>query len=227
MMWLSRGCAFPAQYWTYGTGYPSCLKRSDARKESRAGKTMRQVDKCGWGRILRKRRIIMKKITVRDNRHTGLITTNATNTIGAVFDLQCLGHGFYGERAYRHLLKCLDVEKLGKGSFYSGDIITMTGPITDYVIAFSTEDLNAAKYFTAVLSLAFSAYNDGLTSEGRDNIICDGKSVDDFVALGKMLRQDVIYILNEEVEQLPLLWNGDIENDVLIVRSEHPLSQAI
>lgn len=162
-----------------------------------------------------------------DNGSIGIPATEKTNSIGALFEIDVLDHAFYGEKAYSHILACIDAARMKQGRFYSGDLIQFPMFTTHYVVAYTTECLDASKHFRNMLDTAHYIQIGRIPDAKAKNLY--PKRYDSLKALGRLLNQNGmgIWAMNEAVERLPLICNGEMENGVITARKESPLAEAL
>jgi len=137
----------------------------------------------------------------------------------AMFSVTNLQEGWYGKKAYRHLLSNLDFRKIGNCSIVSGDLIP---DFETYGIGFLNLDGATAKYFYEKVAGAFFIFDIGKTISAESKAlgmhefgVKDDAEWDALYELGSVLSPKGAVVYGEGCKNLPLMPNGKISNGIL------------
>ncbi len=137
----------------------------------------------------------------------------------AMFSVTNLQEGWYGKKAYRHLLSNLDFRKIGNCSIVSGDLIP---DFETYGIGFLNLDGATAKHIYEKVAAAFFIFDIGKTISAeskalgmREFGVKDDAEWDALYELGSVLSPKGAVGYGDGCKNLPLMPNGKISNGVL------------
>lgn len=144
---------------------------------------------------------------------------NNNHAVVAMFSVTNLQEGWYGKKAYRHLLSNLDFRKIGNCSIVSGDAIP---DFETYGIGFLNLDGATAKYIYEKVAGAFFIFDIGKTISAKSKAlgmrefgVKDDAEWDALYELGSVLSPKGAVVYGEGCKNLPLMPNGKISNGVL------------
>ncbi len=135
-----------------------------------------------------------------------------------MFSITRLQEGWYGKKAYRHLLSNLDFSMIGNCSIVSGDAIP---DFETYGIGFLNLDGATAKYIYEKVAGAFFIFDIGKTISAESKAlgmqefgVKDDAEWDALYELGSVLSPKGAVVYGEGCKNLPLMANGKISNGV-------------
>lgn len=141
------------------------------------------------------------------------------HAVVAMFSVTNLQEGWYGKKAYRHLLSNMDFSKIGNCSIVSGDAIP---DFETYGIGFLNLDGATAKYIYEKVAGAFFIFDIGKTISAESKAlgmqefgVKDDAEWDALYELGSVLSPKGAVVYGEGCKNLPLMPNGKISNGVL------------
>lgn len=155
------------------------------------------------------------------NANEPKVDINSINNhaVVAMFSVTNLQEGWYGKKAYRHLLSNLDFSKIGNCSIVSGDAIP---DFETYGIGFLNLDGATAKYIYEKVAGAFFIFDIGKTISAESKAlgmqefgVKDDAEWDALYELGSVLSPKGAVVYGEGCKNLPLMPNGKISNGVL------------
>ena len=148
-----------------------------------------------------------------ENNHGG------SHAVVAMFSIARLQEGWYGKKAYRHLLSNLDLSMIGTCSIVSGDLIP---DFETYGIGFLNLDEATAKYIYEKVAGAFYIFDIGKSISAESKAlgmqefgVKDDAEWDALYELGSVLSPKGAVGYGEGCKNLPLMANGKISNGVL------------
>lgn len=146
-------------------------------------------------------------------------TPKDNHAVVAMFSIANLQEGWYGKKAYRHLLSNLDFRKIGNCSIVSGDAIP---DFETYGIGFLNLDGATAKYIYERVAGAFFIFDIGKSISAESKAlgmqeygVKDDAEWDALYELGSVLSPNGAVVYGEGCKNLPLMANGKISNGVL------------
>ena len=146
-------------------------------------------------------------------------TPKDNHAVVAMFSITALQEGWYGKKAYRHLLSNLDFRKIGNCSIVSGDAIP---DFETYGIGFLNLDGATAKYIYERVAGAFFIFDIGKSISAESKAlgmqefgVKDDTEWDALYELGSVLSPKGAVGYGEGCKNLPLMANGKISNGVL------------
>ena len=146
-------------------------------------------------------------------------TPKDNHAVVAMFSITALQEGWYGKKAYRHLLSNLDFRKIGNCSIVSGDAIP---DFETYGIGFLNLDEATAKYIYEKVAGAFFIFDIGKSISAESKAlgmqeygVKDDAEWDALYELGSVLSPKGAVGYGEGCKNLPLMANGKISNGVL------------
>ena len=141
------------------------------------------------------------------------------HAVVAMFSNTKLQEGWYGKKAYRHLLSNLDFRKIGNCSIVSGDLIP---DFETYGIGFLNLDGATAKYIYEKVASAFFIFDIGKSISAESKVlgmrefgVKDDAEWDALYELGSVLSPKGAVGYGDGCKNLPLMANGKISNGVL------------
>ena len=146
-------------------------------------------------------------------------TPKDNHAVVAMFSITALQEGWYGKKAYRHLLSNLDFRKIGDCSIVSGDAIP---DFETYGIGFLNLDGATAKYIYERVAGAFFIFDIGKSISAESKAlgmqefgVKDDAEWDALYELGSVLSPKGAVGYGDGCKNLPLMPNGKISNGVL------------
>ena len=146
-------------------------------------------------------------------------TPKDNHAVVAMFSIANLQEGWYGKKAYRHLLLNLDFRKIGNCSIVSGDAIP---DFETYGIGFLNLDGATAKYIYERVAGAFFIFDIGKSISAESKAlgmqeygVKDDAEWDALYELGSVLSPKGAVGYGDGCKSLPLMSNGKISNGVL------------